>query len=154
MNIFKYDIWERKVWTVVALLFFLCAAYGCGSKTADLTVEEAIETFPGSWEAEDGENVISLDIWTGEDNIFYGEISCGKDENTVDFWEFDATYEDGKLIYDDCIKTTVTYNDDGYSGEEEVYTQGKGTITISGDKLIWKDMTENLKYTFEYVGSY
>ncbi len=133
---------------------FIFASCGNKESLSGNTASGEADTFTGSWEAYDDENILTLDIWTGEDGTYYGQISCDGEENSAFFWEFSAEYKNGALIYSDCQKTEVTYDDDGYSGEEEVYFGGSGKITLSSGKLIWKDKEEGLKYTFEYTGSY
>ena len=63
-------------------------------------------------------------------------------------WTFTGSFNGRQVLYyDDCVKTNLTYSEDGSCTSEQVYTNGTGYIRIAeeGTKtgLTWSDDMEN-----------
>lgn len=48
------------------------------------------------------------------------------------------------VIYEDCIKTDILFDENGVVNETTVYKNGKGTLTFSGSEVVWDDLVENI----------
>ncbi len=59
-------------------------------------------------------------------------------------WTFTGMMDyTGIINYTDCTKTTINYDANGGSTTKTAYTNGTGTIKISGNNLTWDDKKEN-----------
>lgn len=152
----------------IAMAFSLGA---CASKPADNTATEA-ET-----QATEAATEATAEVATEEDGQnpimnFIGPYACDRanilieangnegakvtamwadDATKTTKWEMSGSFDTDKLTitYDNCIKTTITYADDGsVVTEEDNYTDGTGTITFTetsdGTELTWDDAKEHV----------
>ncbi len=59
-------------------------------------------------------------------------------------WTFTGTFnENGVLNYTDCVKTTITFDEDQNESTVTNYTEGTGALTMTDEGLIWQDNVEN-----------
>lgn len=68
--------------------------------------------------------------------------------DTASEWKFTGEFNGRQVLYyDDCVRTNLTYSEDGSCTSEQVYTNGTGYIRIAeeGTKtgLTWSDDMEN-----------
>lgn len=59
-------------------------------------------------------------------------------------WTFEGTFEDGKLEYDNAIKTHIVFDENDKSTTETEYSGGKGFIEVKNDVLTWNDEEEQV----------
>ena len=111
----------------------------------------------GEWQAEDNEDFI-IDVWRDAEGLFHAIVNITEQDGEVVFYEMSGSWQDneGGFLYSDCKKSVVTYDMDGNSSEEVVYTDGAGSITGRGDSIVWKDKEEKAGdgITFIYIGEY
>lgn len=113
----------------------------------DKLIEEMRILAVGHWEDRTSKRAY-MDIEADPDNDtgYSGQIYWGSGVSEGTQWDFYAIYQPdmGALLYKDCVKKTITYNDDGQVENEEIqYEGGTGTLLIvEGDKLSWVDDME------------
>ena len=59
-------------------------------------------------------------------------------------WTFEGVFEDGKLAYDNAIKTHIVFDENDKSTTETIYSGGTGFIEIRDNVLTWKDDKEKI----------
>lgn len=95
-----------------------------------------------------------MDIVYNENEKYYEvKISWGSSAKTSTQWVMTA-YDDGDtkdLTYQDCSCDNLTYKENGDFDAENVYTNGKGKLTVNDDGTItWIDDEEE-KHIFERI---
>jgi hypothetical protein len=100
-----------------------------------------------------GANVFVGDIYQGKtplliDNVPDGtydvRINWTNSETDTFAWTFDGTFEDGKLEYDNAIKTHIVFDEYDRSSTETMYSGGKGSIEVKDGVLTWNDGEEHI----------
>ena len=87
----------------------------------------------------------------------YVEIFWANDASELVLWVFTGTFdtETNTIPYTGCVKSVLTYAEDGTETEEVVYEDGVGTLTVGEDGIIyWANETEPdlPACEFEYFG--
>ena len=57
-------------------------------------------------------------------------------------WTMNATYEEGKLVYHDCVKTNSGLNENGELASEVEYENGEGYFVITDGAIRWTGAAE------------
>jgi hypothetical protein len=143
---------------VLALVFSLTACGG-GSSEPEGTEEDGqnpVMNYIGNYAYDRANILIEADGMEGA----RATVSWGSSAWETAEWVMSGTFdsESLKFEYSDCVKTVLTYGDDGeVASQEEVYTGGHGSMQFSDDplSLTWQDDEENIAdgTTFQYIGS-
>jgi hypothetical protein len=107
----------------------------------------AAEEYLGGWLSEDG--TLSLTI-VADGSRFAMEIQGTGDPletGTVhELWDYQPTYQDGKLVSGNGRKSTNMWSTDAngqYSGKSDVlYENGKAEFLLTPEGILWKNLTE------------
>lgn len=122
------------------IFFSSCATVGGSASDTELFVgsRQSTKISGGDIASYIGDEAV-LDITSDDEGVMHGEISLPVDEDTVLYWNFSAPLKDSAISYSDGTCVTLTYDSAGDFSGDTVYEDGVGSVTLSGEGLVWTD---------------
>lgn len=125
---------------VLALILVVsCAAF------AEEDGQNPVMNIIGDYADEIGQRA-TMSVYAGEGSTGSAIISWSNSAFETVIWEFSGEYdtETNTLAYDNCLKSTLTYDDDGNETAVLVYDNGTGKLVVNENwTIIWVDDVEN-----------
>ena len=154
---------KKRLFIGIILLITICALScmftGCSSKsdnkanTDEIDPKNVLESvrppedfvLEGSW-SDESSGRAAMDITKGKGEDEYEVLitwANGAAEKVS--WKFSGTFdrEGGFLSYEDCVKTTITFDENDNDTAKTEYENGKGAISYLDGKLRWEDKQED-----------
>ena len=94
--------------------------------------------------AVNGTKHATIELVPDLDGTYDVRINWTNSETDTFAWTFDGTFEDGKLEYDNAIKTHIVFDEYDRSSTETMYSGGKGSIEVKEGVLTWNDGEEHI----------
>lgn len=151
------------LFTVLVLVLSLTACGGGASEEPEETGGEddgqnPVMNFVGNYSCGRANIVLSAEGDEGASAV----VTWGSSAAETSTWTMSGTFDAEKQVfeYSDGKRIDYVYNEDGdVDSEKTVYTNGKGSMTITagdeGDELVWNDEEENVAadMVFKYTGT-
>lgn len=94
----------------------------------------------------------SVSLTRNEDGSYRGIIRWAGAASEEGQWVFTGTFNaEGTLTYSDCVMDELSYEEDGSFTVTNIYTHGNGSITITGDTLIWNDNQDKVAEFSKFI---
>ena len=160
---------------IIALACFMLLLAACGAPTqapAENEETPALQTADEAAQAalpEDGQNPVMNFVGNylcgrasilveaeGADSARF-TVTWGASYNESARWVMSGRFDEETLSvrYTDCVKSLLTYREDGeLASEEQLYADGSGVVFFSADEyaLTWQDDQENMAEGLEFRG--
>ena len=109
------------------------------SKTADKTVIKNDVNLVGTWDDRYSQRA-TMEVRGGKNNVYRIHIHWGSTAFESEDWTMTGTFNDttGELTYQDCTRTTITFDEEGNETDEVHYRNGTGKFLYNNGELTWQ----------------
>lgn len=103
----------------------------------------AASPYDGSWE-DSVSGRCAMTVETAGDGVTRFEVRWADSASTDNVWTFSGRWEGGRLSFSDCRHAVETSDDSGNESVKVTYTGGRGTVSVSGGRLLWDNFADRV----------